>query len=119
MIITSNFKRTQQTAAPLAELRHIKPKIITIEPSVEYHVKRIADEIKSHPGATILVVGHNNTVNLILQAIGGGNVGDLCTDEYANLIIVSMAKGQSTKMLIEQYGVPDPPSTSCPHLQDR
>ena len=119
MIITSDLKRTIQTAAPLAELRHIRPKIVPIESSVEMHVKRIVDEIRSHQGATILVVGHNNTVNRILEQIGGGKIGDLCTDEYANLIIVSLTQGKPTKMLLESYGAPDPPSTSCPHLQDR
>jgi broad specificity phosphatase PhoE len=119
MIITSDLKRTIQTAAPLADLRHIRPKIIPIESSVENHVRRIADEIRSHQGATILVVGHNNTVNRILEQIGGGRIGDLCTDEYSNLIIVSLSQGRPTKMLLESYGVPDPPSTSCPHLRDR
>jgi broad specificity phosphatase PhoE len=119
MIITSHLKRTIQTAAPLAELRHIRPKIIPIESSVETHVRRIVDEIKSHKGATILVVGHNNTVSKILEQIGGGKIGDLCTDEYANLIIVSLTQGKPTKLLLESYGMADPASTSCPHLRDR
>jgi broad specificity phosphatase PhoE len=119
MIITSHLMRTIETAAPLADLRHLRPKIIPIESSVETHVKRIVDEIHRHPGATILVVGHNNTVNLILERLGGGRIGDLCTDEYANLIIVSLTKGKPTKMLVESYGTPDPPSTTCPHLRDR
>lgn len=119
MIIISDLKRTSQTAAPLAKLRHLRPKIIPIGSSVEMHVRRTADEIRDHPGATILVVGHNNTVNRILERLGGEQIGDLCTDEYANLIIVSLSQGKPTKMLLEQYGMPDPPSGSCPHLQDR
>jgi len=119
MIIISDLKRTSQTAAPLASLRHLRPKIIPIGSSVEMHVRRIADEVRDHPGATILVVGHNNTVNRILERLGGEQIGDLCTDEYANLIIVSLSQGKPTKMLLEQYGMPDPPSGSCPHLQDR
>ena len=119
MIITSNLRRTIQTAAPLARARHISPKVIPIEGSVEGHVKSIADQILSHPGATILVVGHNNTVGKIVEKIGGGHIGDLCGDEYANLIIVSLTKGKPTRILLEQYGEPDPPSGSCPHWQDR
>ncbi len=119
MIIISNLRRTMQTAAPLARARHITPKVVAIEGSVEGHVARVADEILSHPGATILVVGHNNTVGKIVEKIGGGRIGDLCADEYANLIIVSLTKGKPTRILLEQYGVPDPPSTTCPHMQDR
>lgn len=119
MIITSHLKRTNQTAAPLARLRKITPKVIPIGSTIDLHINRIADEITSHPGATILVVGHNNTVNKILEKIGGGRIGDLCTDEYSNLIIVSLSKGKPTKLLLETYGMPDPPSGSCPHLTDR
>lgn len=118
-IITSNLKRTIQTARPLARERHINPKVISIEGSVEAHVARIADEVRKHPGATILIVGHNNTVGKIVEKIGGGHIGDLCADEYANLIIVSLTKGQPGKILLETYGLPDPPSTNCPHLKDR
>lgn len=120
MIITSDLRRTIQTAAPLAELRHIRPKIIGIGPSVDLHVKRIADEVLSHPGATILIVGHNNTVARIVEKLGGEKIGDLCTDEYANLIIMSLSKGKPARMLLESYGAPDPPSSpTCPHLPDR
>jgi broad specificity phosphatase PhoE len=120
MIITSDLKRTIQTAAPLAKLRHIRPRIIPIESSVDAHVKRIADEVLHHEGATILIVGHNNTVAQILEKIGGERIGDLCTDEYSNLIIVSLEKGKPARMLLESYGMPDPPAQSdCPHLQDR
>lgn len=119
MILTSDLKRTIQTAAPLARLRHITPKVIPIEASVDAQVQNTANEVLRHPGATILVVGHNNTVGKIVQKIGGGNIGDLCADEYSNLIIMSLSKGRVAKILFETYGEPDPPATNCPHLRDR
>jgi len=120
VIITSNLKRTIQTAQPLARLRHINPKIISIEGSVEGHVDRVAQEVLKHQGGTILVVGHNNTVGKIVEKIGGGHIGDLCADEYANLIIVVLEKGKPGRILLESYGEPDPPSpVGCPHLKDR
>jgi phosphohistidine phosphatase SixA len=120
VIITSNLKRTIQTATPLARLRHIYPKIVSIEGSVEGHVSRVADEVLKHQGGTILVVGHNNTVGKIVEKIGGGHIGDLCADEYSNLIIVVLEKGKPGRILLENYGESDPPSPSgCPHLKDR
>ena len=86
---------------------------------MDAQVQNTANEVLSHPGATILVVGHNNTVGKIVQKIGGGNIGDLCADEYSNLIIMSIAKGRVAKILFETYGEPDPPATNCPHLRDR
>lgn len=119
MIIVTNLKRTMQTAAPLARARHISPKIIPIEGTVEDHIERTANEIMRHPGATILVVGHNNTIGRIVEKIGGGAIGDICADEYSNLIIVSIVKGRAVRSLLESYGLPDPPATNCPHLRDR
>jgi broad specificity phosphatase PhoE len=120
IIITSDLKRTIQTAAPLARLRHVSPKVISLEGSVESHVQRTANEVLRHPGATILVVGHNNTIPKIVDKLGGGNIGDICTYEYANLIIMSIEKGKAARMLIESYGMPDPaPTGNCPPLRSR
>jgi phosphohistidine phosphatase SixA len=122
VIITSDLKRTIQTAAPLAKARHIRPKVFAIGSSVDNHVKQIADEVMKHPGATVLIVGHNNTVGKIVQKLGGGNIGDICTDEYSNLIIMSIAKGRAPQILLESYGVPDPEqmgTVRCTRLKDR
>jgi broad specificity phosphatase PhoE len=119
MIITSDLRRTIQTAAPLARARNIKPIVIPIETSIETHVDRIANEVRRHTGATILIVAHNNTVGKIVEKLGGEKFGDLCTDEFSNMIILSMTKGKPTRTLLESYGMPDPPSGSCPHLRDR
>ncbi|MDO8501375.1 MAG: phosphoglycerate mutase family protein [Gemmatimonadaceae bacterium] len=120
IIITSDLKRTIQTAAPLARLRHVMPKVIPIGVSVETHVDRTAEEVLRHPGATVLVVGHNNTVPRIVEKLGGGRIGDICTSEYSNLIILSITKGRPVGILIESYGMPDPPPTgSCPPLRSR
>jgi phosphohistidine phosphatase SixA len=121
MIITTNLVRTIQTAAPLARLRHIRPIVIPIDATIEAHVKRTADEIRRHPGATILVVGHNNTIPKIVEKLGGGDIGDICTNEYSNLIIMVIPKGKPPQLLIESYGAPDVPATtgSCPPLRSR
>ena len=120
VIITSHLKRTIQTAEPLARARNIRPTVIPIEPTIEAHISRIVDAVKKRPGATILIVGHNNTVAPIVEKLGGDKIGDLCTDEYSNLIILSIAKGQPTRLLLQNYGMPDPPpKTACPHLKDR
>jgi phosphohistidine phosphatase SixA len=120
LIITTDLRRTQQTAAPLAKLRHINPIIIPIGKSVDDHIKRILSEIEKHQGATILIVGHNNTIPKIAERLAGGHIGDMCADEYANLLIIVLTKGHPAKLLLDSYGVPDPPSSpSCPHLPDR
>jgi 2,3-bisphosphoglycerate-dependent phosphoglycerate mutase len=120
MIITSHLRRTQQTAEPLAKARNIRPMVIPIEPTIDAHINRIITTVKRHQGATILIVGHNNTVGKIVERLGAGRIGDLCVDEYSNLIILALAKNQLTRLLLENYGLPDPPAQpGCPHLKDR
>ena len=120
MIITSHLRRTIQTAEPLARARNIRPTVIPIEPTIDAHINRIVATVKRNQGATILIVGHNNTVGKIVERLGAGRIGDLCVDEYSNLIILSLTKGGVTRLLLEHYGLPDPPAAGdCPHLKDR
>lgn len=121
LIITTDLKRTQQTAAPLAKLRRINPIVIPIgSAGVETHIRNVINEIDRHQGATILVVGHSNTIGRIAEKLAGGEIGDLCPDEYANVIITVLARGQPARTLLDSFGVPDGPSTAaCPHLRDR
>lgn len=120
IIITSHLKRTRQTAAPLARLRNIRPEVIPISPTLPAHERRTAEEVLRHPGATVLVVGHNNTIPNIVERLGGGKIGDICTYEYANLIIMTLEKGRPARILVESYGMPDPPQVgNCPPLLAR
>ena len=108
VIITTQLKRTGLTARPLARMRGIVPEIVPTGSSTAAHIDSVAAAVLRHPGATILVVGHSNTIGHIARALGGDEIGDLCDQEYSNLIILSMPRGKETKMLIERYGPPDP-----------
>jgi hypothetical protein len=76
--------------------------------------------VRRHSGGTILVVGHSNTIGRIAEALGGDRVGDLCDNEYSNLIVLAMSRAKPTKMLVEAYGLPDVPGDgSCKPLLSR
>ncbi len=112
VIITTQLKRTVLTARPLARLRGITPEVVPT--SAPAHVDSVVAAVNRHPGATILVVGHSNTVGHIARKLGGDAIGDLCDHEYSNLIIMSIPRGKPTNMLVEKYGPPNPPSKdSC------
>lgn len=71
-VITTQFQRTRQTAAPLATALGITPEVIDVKGGVAEHVAGIAQAIKTrHAGRTVLVVGHSNTVPAIVTALGG------------------------------------------------
>ncbi len=109
VIITTQLKRTVLTARPLARLRGIKPEVVATGTSTGAHIDSVAAAVLRHSGATILVVGHSNTIGHIAAKLGGDPIGDLCDEEYSNLIIISMPRSKPTRMLVERYGPPDPP----------
>jgi broad specificity phosphatase PhoE len=110
VVITTHLKRTILTARPLARLRGVTPEIVLATSPTAAHIDSVVAAVRRHPGGTILVVGHSNTIGHIARKLGGDNLGDLCDHEYSNLIILSMPRGKPTKMLVERYGPPDPAS---------
>ncbi len=108
-VITTQLKRTIETAEPLARKRHIKPEVVSVGTSTKAHVDSVVAAVKRQPGATILIVGHSNTIGLIAEALGGDKVGNVCDNEYSNLIVLSMPRSKPTRMLVQTYGLPDEP----------
>lgn len=120
VIITTHFRRTILTAAPLARLRNVTPEVVPARGTTVAHVDSVVAAIRRNPGATILVVGHSNTIGRIAEALGGDKVGDLCDNEYSNLIVLAMPRAKPTRMLVETYGLPDSPGDgSCRPLRSR
>ncbi len=120
VIITSHLRRTILTAEPLSRLRRITPEVVPIKGSARAHIDSVVAAVRRHSGGTILVVGHSNTIGRIAEALGGDSVGDLCDNEYSNLIVLAMSRAKPTKMLVESYGLPDVPGDgSCRPLRSR
>lgn len=83
-IYVTEFRRTQQTAAPLAQRLNLEP-VIVPSPDTETLVRKI----RSHgDDEAILVVGHGNTIPAILETLGYDNEIRLGGDEYDNLFVL-------------------------------
>ena len=92
-IFATEFKRTQDTAKPLA-----KKLGLTVQPTPEADPAGVASKVrKGHESDVVLVVGHSNTVPAILKAFGGPEVtiGD---NEYDSLFIIVPATGAMTRI---------------------
>src|SRR5690348_7712091 len=63
-VFVTEFKRTQQTAAPIAKAVHVTP---TVVPANE--IGALADKLRALNG-NALVVGHGNTIPDLLKALG-------------------------------------------------
>jgi hypothetical protein len=58
------------------------------------------------------VVGHSNTVGLVVRALGGPAIGELCDTQHANLFIVTPQRG-GVATTHTTYGAPDPADPAC------
>jgi broad specificity phosphatase PhoE len=83
-IYTTEFKRTQQTAAPLAKALHLEPAVIPQkDPAV------LVAKLKGSSG-NVLVVGHGNTIPDLLKTLGITTPINIADNDYDNLFTVLM-----------------------------
>lgn len=75
-IYSSDFKRTQQTAKPLAD--KLGQKVISYNPR---ELQAIADKVLGSK-QNVLVVGHSNTTPMLAFLLGGDAVSDIDESEY-------------------------------------
>jgi broad specificity phosphatase PhoE len=104
-VYTTQYRRTRDTAAPLAALLGLQPVVIASSgASTAEHAAEIAVTIRERDtGGTVLVVGHSNTVPAIIQALGGPDIGHIDDDAYANLFIVVISE-HGTRLIRATYG---------------
>ena len=81
-IYTSEVKRTQQTAAPLAKALHVEPTVVAAKDRAGLVAK-----LKSSSG-NALVVGHGNTIPEIIKALGIATPVNIADNDYDNLFVV-------------------------------
>lgn len=112
-IIVTQYRRTQATAAPLAQLLQIVPD--TFSTRAPDHPAAVAAAARAHRGKAVVVVGHSNSIPAIITALGAGPMADLCEAEYSHLFVVVLKDGAAPRLERRTYGEPDPPGASnCP-----
>ena len=88
-IYVSDYKRTRQTAAPLAAERGIA--LTVYDPA---NTPALVATLKAATGP-VLVVGHSNTVPDIVEQLGGTRPGDLKHEDFGDLWTI--AAGNSVR----------------------
>lgn len=91
-IYVSQYRRTQDTAAPLASKLKIKPDVVPA--SVPAFVSTMKANHASDP---VLVVGHTSTIPTIIKALTGISV-DIPESDYTSLFVVVPATRTVTKL---------------------
>jgi broad specificity phosphatase PhoE len=98
-IYVSDARRTQQTAAPLAE-RLGKQPIVVPAADTEGLVSRVMHE---HEGGTVLIVGHSNTVPELIHDLGDIDIPPIGDDEYDTLYVLSVPSLGHASLLRMSY----------------
>lgn len=99
VIYSTPFKRTRNTAAPLAEMKGLTVQIYDFR-SPNY----LQSMMEKHQGGTVLISGHSNTTPMIANLlIGSEKFEQLSEDEYGKIFIVSVAKMGKGKVTLVRY----------------
>ncbi len=101
--------RTRETARPVAEAFGITPEVLPLGPAA-VHAAAVAEAVRKHPGKTIVVVGHSNTILAYVAALGGPTRPSLCDHQYDGLYTVIL-DGSSARLVEGRYGPQNPPQT--------
>ena len=83
-IFTSEFKRTQETAAPTATSAHVTPTVIAAKDTAGLVAKL------HQLNGNALVVGHGDTILNIIKALGINSSINIPDADYSELLIVTL-----------------------------
>ncbi len=109
-IITTQLRRTVETAQPSAAATGVTPEVVAVSSTTtQQNAAEVAAAVRKHAGETVLVVGHNNTVPLIIAALGGPKLPDICELVYDKLFVLVL--GREARLVQSRYGAPGPPTT--------
>jgi broad specificity phosphatase PhoE len=98
-IFTTEVRRTQQTAEPTAKEFHLQPAVIPAS-----DVDALVGRLQMLPDdETVLVVGHSNTIPVVVDRLGGA-VPAMSDTEYDRLVVVVTSGTGKSAILTLRYG---------------
>lgn len=83
-VFVTEFKRTQETAAPTAKAVHVSPTVIPAN-----DVPGLVEKLRAVNGNS-LVVGHGNTIPNLFKALGIATPVSIPDDDYSEIFVVSV-----------------------------
>lgn len=105
-VLATPLKRARQTAGPAAEAAGVPVIAIPFDGGDAAHVKRVAAQARQAPrDATVLIVGHSNTVPDIARALGDPSPQPLTDCDYDKLTVLEL-DGTTARAVHTRYGAP-------------
>ena len=111
-IVTTQWRRTRDTAQPLAKLLKITPQVIPVlEGKARENVEEVAAAVRRYQDETVLIVGHI-TVTGVIAALGGPRLPTICDNVFSDLFLFTPAAGDAG-LLHLHYGAAEDISPRC------
>jgi broad specificity phosphatase PhoE len=96
-IFTTEYRRTRQTAAPLAERLKISPVVAAAKDT-----PMLLRQLRGARGRT-LIVAHSNTIPEILKRLGVSGAVTIPEEQYDDLFVVVRGVGSAATLLRLKY----------------
>ncbi|MGK7295221.1 MAG: SixA phosphatase family protein [Candidatus Wenzhouxiangella sp. M2_3B_020] len=104
-IYATEYERTQATGRPIAERLGLEVRVRPVgDLGIETHSRAMAREIlAAHAGESVLIVGHSNTVPVLVDAFTGLRVAPIADDEYDRIFIATTRLPGSGRVIEAAY----------------
>ncbi len=97
-IFSTEYKRTQQTAAPLSEAKSLSVDLYNPK-----ELENFAHYLKTIKGVS-MVVGHSNTTTEMVKLLGGDPISSIDdATEFDRIYIITITKDSRTQSLLLRY----------------
>ncbi|PRH81837.1 SixA phosphatase family protein [Arenimonas caeni] len=105
LAVSTQFRRTRQTAAPAAAAAGIEVGERPIDAAnAATYAGELARELRAlPPGSTALVVGHSNTVPGIVEALSGQPAAPMPETEYDRYTVVVLDADGTARVITSRY----------------
>lgn len=104
-IFTTQFQRTQLTAAPLSKANNVPITVLAInaENSAQYPALLLKQICVLPKNANVLVVGHSNSIPAIVEAWSQKPVKAIADEEYDRFFVIQLKNCTVTSSLDLRY----------------
>jgi broad specificity phosphatase PhoE len=103
--VSTQYRRTQATAAPAAKANgievHAKP--IDASNSATYAKDLAAHIRQDHAGQNLLLVGHSNTVPELVEALTGTKAEPMADDEFDRVYVITLPADGPPRFVVLRY----------------
>jgi broad specificity phosphatase PhoE len=110
-IYATRFRRTRETAQPLAKRLGIPVTVGEVIPGggQAQAAEQAQNLLTQQRGQVVLVVGHSNTLPLLAEALAGVPIQPIPDSEYDRLMVVVVPPSGPARLIQSRYGAPSAP----------